>query len=70
MTAPTPKVKTIKQIEEGLTKSQKKTFESMWKHGEGSPCLVAESDKRPALKPKAEDFFKAITDGEEDDETE
>lgn len=69
-TAPEPKIKTIKQLEEVMTKKQKEAFASMWKYQNGAPVLVSEDDKRPALRPRAEDYFKALPEADDEDETE
>jgi hypothetical protein len=40
----------------------------MWRYQEGAPILVTEDDKRPALKPRAEDYFRALPESTDDEE--
>lgn len=63
-----PKLKTIPQIEEVIPKDQAEAFKELWEWRDGAPQLAAESDKRDAWKIRPEDYFAAITDGEDEPE--
>lgn len=61
-----PKLLTIPQLEGVMPKDKLEAFNELWEWQPGAPQLATEDDKRPALRARAEDFFKALEDDEDE----
>ncbi len=67
MVKPPPKMRTIAQLEKIVPKSRRAAFDKLWTWGEGAPKLVPEEAGGKAYRVSADDYFKALPEGEEED---
>lgn len=61
-----PKMRTLAQLAEIVPKARQAAFNKLWKWQEGAPKLVAEETPGKDYRVSADDYFKALPEGEED----
>jgi hypothetical protein len=71
MTEPKPPaLKSIKQLEGVIPKDKRKAFDALWEYRSGAPRIALEGEKGKPYKVNPEDYFTAIEDDSDEDESE
>jgi hypothetical protein len=70
MITPKPRMRTLAQLAEIVPRTRKAAFDKLWKWQDGAPKLVVEETPGKDYRISADDYFKALPEGEEEAEDE